>query len=250
MTRDVPSISEFHLAEAKPGGGGTNVVNVILVDFRGFDTFGEIIVLAIAALTIYALLDSSLRGPAARRLAAMRQAMEAADAHPLMLVVVTRVLLPLALTVGIFIFLRGHNQPGGGFIAGLVIAIALLMQAMASGYQWTAERLRLNAHTMLGLGVLTAGATGLGSILFGRPFLTSTYTYLHVPLIGEVEIASAIAFDVGVFFTVVGTVLLSLAQIARVEARAERMPVPAGPVDIKLKPRTRAGASPAVGEEE
>jgi len=244
MTRDLQSISEYHLAQSKPGGGGTNVVNVILVDFRGFDTFGEIIVLCIAALAIYALLDSSLRGAAAQRLAAMRQGLEAADAHPLMLVVVTRVLMPLAITVGAFVFLRGHNQPGGGFIAGLVVAIALLMQAMASGYTWTAERLRLNAHTMLGLGVLLAGLTGLASLLFGRPFLTSTFGYFHLPIIGEFELASAMAFDIGVFFTVVGTVLLSLAQIARVEARAERRPVPEGPSDIRLPPLVRAFPAP------
>jgi multicomponent K+:H+ antiporter subunit A len=162
-----------------------------------------------------------------------------------MLVVVTRVLLPLALTVGVFIFLRGHNQPGGGFIAGLVVAIALLMQAMASGYQWTADRLRLNAHTMLGVGIFIAGVTGAGSLMFGRPFLTSTFGYFHLPIVGEFELASAIAFDAGVFLTVVGTVLLSLAQIARVEARAERAPVPEGPFDIRLKPRARAVIDPA-----
>lgn len=234
MTREVDSISAYHIAQSKPGGGGTNVVNVILVDFRGLDTFGEIIVLCIAALAIYALLDSALKGAAAQRLAAMRQGEESAEAHPLMLVVVTRVLLPLALTVGIYIFLRGHNQPGGGFIAGLVVAIALLMQAMASGYAWAASRRQLNAHTMLGAGVLIAGLTGVASFLFARPFLTSTYGYFHLPLIGEFELASAMAFDLGVFLTVVGTVLLSLSQIARVEARSERKPVPEGPADIRL----------------
>jgi multicomponent K+:H+ antiporter subunit A len=249
MTRDVQSISDYHLAQSKPGGGGTNVVNVILVDFRGFDTFGEIIVLCIAALAIYALLDSSLRGAAAQRLASMRQDEEAADAHPLMLVVVTRVLLPLALTVGIFIFLRGHNQPGGGFIAGLVVAIALLMQAMASGYVWAAERLHLNAHTMLGLGVLLAGLTGLGSLLFGRPFLTSTFGYFHLPIVGEFELASAMGFDTGVYFAVVGTVLLSLAQISRVQARAERKPVPSGPSDIKLSRPAPSVPTPAIVHE-
>jgi multicomponent K+:H+ antiporter subunit A len=64
LTRDFSTISDYHIAQAKPGGGGTNVVNVILVDFRGFDTFGEIIVLGIAALAIFALLDTALRGPA------------------------------------------------------------------------------------------------------------------------------------------------------------------------------------------
>ncbi|GAA0568435.1 monovalent cation/H+ antiporter subunit A [Craurococcus roseus] len=244
MTRDVRSISEYHLAQSKPGGGGTNVVNVTLVDFRGFDTFGEIIVLCVAALAIYALLDGALRGEAARRLASMRQGEEAADAHPLLLVVATRVLLPLALTAGAYIFLRGHNQPGGGFIAGLVVAIALLMQSMASGYEWAARRRRVEAHTMLGLGVLIAGLTGAASFAFGRPFLTSAFGYFHLPVVGEVELASAIAFDLGVFLAVVGTVLLSLSQISRVQGRAERKPVPAGPTDIRL-PRREQVAEPA-----
>ena len=162
----------------------------------------------------------------------------------MLLVVATRVLLPLTLTAGIYIFLRGHNQPGGGFIAGLVVAIALLMQAMASGYAWAAERRRLDAHTMLGLGVLLAGLTGAGAFAFGRPFLTSAFDYFHLPVVGEFELASAIAFDLGVFLTVVGTVLLSLSQIARVERRAERRPVPAGPSDIHL-PRRKRAAAPA-----
>jgi multicomponent K+:H+ antiporter subunit A len=244
MTRDFTPISDFYLAQSKPGGGGTNVVNVILVDFRGFDTFGEIIVLCIAALAIFSLLDTALRGAAARRLDAMRQRPEAADAHPLVFVVATRVLLPLAITVGVYIFLRGHNQPGGGFIAGLVVAIAVIMQYMASGYAWAAERARFDAHEFLGAGVLVAGLTGLGSFLFGRPFLTSSFGYFHLPLVGEVELATAILFDIGVFLTVVGTVLLSLSQIARVERRAERKPVPEGPADIKL-PRRRPIPGPA-----
>ncbi|MCG6204647.1 monovalent cation/H+ antiporter subunit A [Rhodopseudomonas sp. HC1] len=242
MTRDGASISAYHLAESKPGGGGTNVVNVILVDFRGFDTFGEIIVLCIAALVIYALLASALEGAAARRLDAMRQRNDSADAHPLVLVVTARVLLPLAITVGMYIFLRGHNQPGGGFIAGLIVAIAIIMQFMASGYAWSAEQRRIDGHRLLGAGVLTAAATGLGAMLFGTPFLTSSFGYFHLPLIGEIELATAMLFDTGVFLTVVGTVVLSLSQISRVERRAKRGPAPVGPSDITL---VRQGASPA-----
>ncbi len=84
MTRNFDTISGYYLAEAKPAGGGGNVVNVILVDFRGFDTFGEIIVLGIAAVAIFALLDTALRGAAARRLAAMRHPEQARDSHPLL----------------------------------------------------------------------------------------------------------------------------------------------------------------------
>jgi len=222
MTRGFETISGYHLEHSKPGGGGTNVVNVILVDFRGYDTFGEIIVLAIAALTIFALLDSALHGAAGRRLAGIRFDPQAHDPHPLLLTVMTRVLLPLSLMVGVYILVRGHNMPGGGFIAGLIVAVAFLMQYLASGYVWAHRRARLDAHTMIGGGVLIAGMTGLASILFDRPFLTSTFGYFDLPLFGEVELASAMAFDVGVFFTVVGTCLLSLAKLSRVEERAEQ----------------------------
>ncbi len=235
MTRSFQTISDYHLAEAKPGGGGTNVVNVILVDFRGFDTFGEIIVLGIAAITIFALLDNALRGAAARTLDSIRAREQSMDAHPLILVVATRVLLPLALTVAVFIFLRGHNEPGGGFIAGLVVAIALIMQYLASGYAWAAGRAQLDTQAMIGAGVAIAGLTGIASVFLGWSFLTSTYTYVDLPLVGEIEVASAVAFDLGIFLTVVGTVMVSLAQISRVEARAEREPVPEGPIDVPLK---------------
>jgi len=248
MTRDFTTISDFHIAQSKPGGGGTNVVNVTLVDFRGFDTFGEIIVLGIAALTIFALLDNALRGAAARRLDAMRQGEEGKDAHPLILVVATRVLLPLALTVAAYIFLRGHNQPGGGFIAGLIVAIAYIMQYIASGYTFAADRARVDAQAMIGAGIIVAGLTGIGAWLFGAPFLTSTFGYVHLPVVGEFELASAMGFDTGVFLTVVGAVMLSLAQISRVEQRAEREPVPEGPMDIKLKPEEMPLPVPAATE--
>ncbi|KAF0137310.1 MAG: multicomponent K+:H+ antiporter subunit A [Xanthobacteraceae bacterium] len=238
MTRNGPSISDYFLAQSKPGGGGTNVVNVILVDFRGFDTFAEIIVLGIAALAIYALLDPALKGAAIRRIRALRPAEESGDAHPLLLVAATRVLLPLSLAVGAYIFLRGHNQPGGGFVAGLVVAIALIMQYIASGYGWAAERMKVDAQAMIGAGIAIAGLTGLAAFAFGRPFLTSTFGYLDWPVVGKFEVASAIAFDLGVFLTVVGVTVLSLAQLSRVSRHIDPAPDSAGPMDAPLEPRT------------
>ena len=76
-------------------------------------------------------------------------------------------LLPLVLAVGIYIFLRGHNQPGGGFIAALVVAIAFLLQYLASGFDWTDARRKVGEHLLIASGVLVAMATGLGSLLFG-----------------------------------------------------------------------------------
>jgi multicomponent K+:H+ antiporter subunit A len=234
-TRDAATLSGYYLEQSVPGGGGTNVVNVILVDFRGFDTFGEIIVLGIAALTIYALLDGATRGAVGRKLAAwVPDQARSADRHPLMLVVATRVMLPLALMVGAFIFLRGHNVPGGGFIAGLVVAIALIMQYMASGYSWAAQRMKIDYHAMIGIGVLIAAATGIISWLADHPFLTSAFDHFHLPIIGEFELASAMAFDTGVFLTVVGAVMLALANLSRIGGLAETPAPGDGPMEPDL----------------
>ncbi|MXQ09545.1 monovalent cation/H+ antiporter subunit A [Alphaproteobacteria bacterium GH1-50] len=217
LLRDIDTISDYHIANSYEGGGGTNVVNVILVDFRGYDTYGEIIVLGIAGLIIYALMQALLEGPAARRLRNVDYSQDRSrDRHPLMMVVVTRLLMPIAIMVGIYIFLRGHNQPGGGFVAGLVIAIALLMQYMASGFAWTQARQRIEYHAMIGFGVVIAGLTGAGAWVFGLPFLTSGYTYVHLPPIEEFELATAMLFDLGVFLTVLGAVMLMLYSLSRI----------------------------------
>jgi len=217
LTRDVDSISAYHLANSYKGGGGTNVVNVILVDFRGYDTYGEIIVLGIAGLTIFALMDALLRGPAAKRLRDRAFSPDRSrDRHPLMMVVATRAMLPMAVMVGLYIFLRGHNQPGGGFVAGLVISIALMMQYMASGFAWAQLRQRIEYHSMIGWGVIIAGLTGVGAWLAGKPFLTSAYGYLHFPPIEEFEWATAMAFDLGVFLAVLGAVMLMLYSLSRI----------------------------------
>jgi multicomponent K+:H+ antiporter subunit A len=225
MTRPLDSISGYFWDNSYSGGGGTNVVNVILVDFRGFDTFGEIIVLGIAALGIFALLDTVGTGASGRRLALWKpDTVRSPEHHPMMLVVATRLLLPLAVLVALYIFLRGHNQPGGGFIAGLVVAVAILMQYMASGFTFADQRLRVDHHSLIGAGILLAAATGLGALAFGAPFLTSAFDYFSLPLIGEFELTTVILFDIGVALTVVGTVMLALAQLSQVAQRAEKPP--------------------------
>jgi multicomponent K+:H+ antiporter subunit A len=220
MTRDFNTISGYFLENSLTGGGGSNVVNVILVDFRGYDTFGEIIVLGIAALSIFAIVESLLDGPVSRKLANWTYDMrEAGDRHPLMMVVVTRVALPFAIVVGIFIFFRGHNAPGGGFISGLVVAIAVLMQYMASGFAWAQNRQRVHFHAFIALGVMIAAVTGMGAWLAGRPFLTSSFGHFHIYPWEDFELATAMAFDAGVFLTVVGAVMLTLASLSRIGRR-------------------------------
>ncbi len=219
MTRTHERISDFFLEHSVPEGGGSNVVNVILVDFRGFDTLGEITVLAIAGLGIYALLHD-LRLPHARFDSDGRR--WARDAHPMILTTISRPLLPLALLVAAYIFLRGHNMPGGGFIAGLVASVALVLQYLASGVRWVHERAPRDYHPVVALGLLAAGATGMASLVFDAPFLTSAHGYVHWPLVGKVHLASAIAFDVGVFLTVVGATLLILVNLGKLTAVDEK----------------------------
>ncbi len=212
MTGETTTISQFFMDNSKSGGGGTNVVNVILVDFRGFDTFGEITVLGVAAMGIYALLkDLNL---ASAKYDSLGRPW-AADAHPLVLVTISRPLLPLALLIAVYIFLRGHNLPGGGFVAGLITSVALVLQYVASGVGWVHSRMPGDYHPVVAMGVLLAGLTGVGSWVFDYPFLTSSFTYVSLPVIGKFELATAMLFDTGVFLTVVGATLLMLANLGK-----------------------------------
>jgi multicomponent K+:H+ antiporter subunit A len=214
MTRDRDSISWYFLDQSLPMGGGTNVVNVILVDFRGYDTFGEITVLGIAALGVYALMQGMRTqrppvDPEGRRWTFAAQ--------PLLLRVAASLVLPLALVFTLYIFMRGHNLPGGGFIAGLITAVALVLQFMAVGQAGAEVRIRARAGQRfvrwIGFGLGTAGLTGLGAFLWGRPFLTSAHGHPHVPLLGELPLASAALFDLGVYATVVGATLLTVSVL-------------------------------------
>ena len=235
MTRNFafPSIAEFHLAQSKPGAGGTNAVNTIIVDFRGYDTFGEIIVLGIAALLIYALVEALLKPGTAndRLLATPVPANRAGDRHPLLMVMATRFLLPFAMMIGVFLYLRGHNLPGGGFVAGLVFSIALVMQYLASGLGWTAARQRYDFHAVIGAGVLVAAASGVGAWFNGVPFLTSDFAYVNLWPLEQFELATAAIFDLGVFLCVLGAVMLALASLSRLARRAGET-ASDGPFDI------------------
>lgn len=216
MTRSLESISGYFIENSKSGGGGTNVVNVILVDFRGFDTLGEITVLGIAALGIFGLISRMPLYLPTRDSMGNRWSN---DVHPMMLGMVSRWLLPLALLVSVFIFLRGHNQPGGGFIAGLITAIAILQQYIANGVEWVRGRLRVNYAALIAAGLAIALLSGVGSWLFGRPFLTTWFDYFNWPLVGKFELASAMIFDLGVYLTVIGSTLMILANLGELSTR-------------------------------
>jgi len=214
LTRDHDSISWYFLENTVPLGGGANAVNVILVDFRGYDTFGEITVLGIAAVGVLALLSGwRVRKPtqdgAGRAWTFSRQ--------PLMLRMAARLVLPLALVASVYIYWRGHNMPGGGFIAGLVTGVALVLQYMAQGQAradsvlHSAAGLRYTRWIGAGLGI--AWLTGIGAFLFGRPFMTSAAGHPSVAILGELPLASAALFDLGVYVTVVGATMLMLSVL-------------------------------------
>ena len=210
LTRPFDTIAWYYLENAKPGGGGYNVVNVILVDFRGFDTLGEITVLGIAAVGILALLQGLKLDAPALDWAGRPWATER---YPLMLRVLSQPLLPLALLVSAYLFLRGHNAPGGGFIAGLVTGTAMLLQYVAQGSAWATARLPWNYTRVIAAGLLVATATGLASWAFGAPFLTSTFGYVHWPVVGTFELASAMVFDLGIYLAVVGVVMVIISRL-------------------------------------
>lgn len=238
MSRPFPqSTSTFFLERALSEGGGTNVVNVMLVDFRGFDTFGEIVVLGIVALTVYALLRrfrparETLDLPEQQRnlpadlqtdLLNPRNASDTAVGYLMVPAVLVRLLLPMAAVVSMYLFMRGHNEPGGGFVAGLVLSVALLLQYIISGTHWVEAHLPLNPRRWIGMGLLYALATGLGSLVLGYPFLTSHTAHVRLPWLGDVHLASALFFDIGVFTLVVGSTLLMLTAIAHQSVRSHR----------------------------
>ncbi|MCE3224590.1 MAG: monovalent cation/H+ antiporter subunit [Nitrospira sp.] len=216
LTRGQESIAWYFLEHSLPLGGGGNVVNVLLVDFRGFDTFGEITVLSIAAVGAWILM-ADLR-------AAQSVVIRPPEADGIMFTVAARLLLPFTVLVAVHLFLRGHNQPGGGFLAGLMMAVAFVMLYMGEGLRETLVRLRFDFRILLGAGLLLAGLTGFAGILAGTPFLTNISWHQHVPLLGEIPLASAMAFDLGVFMAVLGTTLLIVTAIGQ----ARRKPSPTG----------------------
>ncbi|WLS11577.1 monovalent cation/H+ antiporter subunit A (plasmid) [Shinella sumterensis] len=237
MKQPVPdAIASYFLEKAYTEGGGRNVVNVILVDFRGFDTMGEIVVLAIVALTVFALLrrfrpaPDSIEKPEQQRIQAAyddeqpeRSAGDTVRDYLLVPSVIMQWMFPVIVTFAMYLFMRGHDLPGGGFAGGVTMAIAFLLQYLAGGVRWAEDRLRILPLRWMGFGLLVAPLTGIGAWLFGYPFLTSHSQYIDVPFIGKVPMASALMFDLGVFSLVVGATVLILIALAHQSIRTHRV---------------------------
>lgn len=221
LRHHLPGSGEGYLRLVESAAGAANAVNAILVDIRAFDTLGEITVLTIATATAMVLLDGlrlrpfgGLGGQGGGQ--GGDQAME--SAHPLLFAMVSRPVLPAALMLAAFLLLRGHQAAGGGFVAGLVIGTALIVQQIANGRAWSERPLQLSTRRLIGGGLLLALATGLAALLFGRPFLTSALWHGTLPLLGELRLTSTLLFDLGVMMIVSGMLLLVLDGLGRVGA--------------------------------
>ncbi|SMO49410.1 monovalent cation/H+ antiporter subunit A [Paracoccus laeviglucosivorans] len=221
LTKPGNSVGDWFLRHSYVEGGGTNVVNVILVDFRAFDTFGEIAVLAIVGLTVYALLRRFRPAPESverprPQLEAEEQALESYLFVP---AVIMQWMFAPIIALAAYLFFRGHDLPGGGFAAGVTFAIGLLLQYVAANVRWVEARLTILPVRWMGAGICIAAATGAGSWIFGMPFLTTHYQYLDIPMIGKVPASTAMLFDLGVFSLVVGAIVIMLIAIAHQSLR-------------------------------
>jgi multisubunit Na+/H+ antiporter MnhB subunit len=170
---------------------------VILVDFRGIDTMGEITVLGIAAIGVYALL----------KLHTGRDEEGDVQMTSLILKTTTRYLTPLLLIFSVFLFLRGHNQPGGGFAGGLGGggSFCALFHCVRGG--GGAPRAAGKAAPVDRRGLLASFTSGVISLLNGLPFLTGLWGYVQVPGLGKLEVGTPVLFDLGVYLVVMGVTL-------------------------------------------
>lgn len=182
-----PPISDFHLTQSKPAAYGANVVNVILVDFRALDTLGEILVLAIAALGVTAVL-----GAARPRIkVSLLETPWVKTSVPL--------INTILVVIGLWVFWRGHNHSGGGFIGALLLATALGLTLLSADERWSPRRLRKLSFRLTCAGLIIALGAALSPLLVQKPFFTGLWWHS-----GDLHLGTPLLFDLGVLLTVLG----------------------------------------------
>jgi multicomponent Na+:H+ antiporter subunit B len=127
---------------------------------------------------------------------------------PVILRTATLFILPLLLLFSVFLLLRGHDEPGGGFVGGLMAAGAIALYAIACDVPSARRLLRVDPQVLTAAGLLLALVSGLVGLVLGDPLLTGKWTTLHVPLVGELHIGTPVLFDAGVYLAVIGVTLL------------------------------------------
>jgi multicomponent Na+:H+ antiporter subunit A len=207
-------------------GGGRNVVNVILVDIRAWDTMGELAVLLVAATGVASLVF--LRERRLVRVEAQFRAArgEGADADPLpmpvprwlaravtagersvIFEVVTRLVFHTVLLFSLYLLFSGHNNPGGGFAGGLVAGLAITVRYLAGGRAELRAAAPVRPGLLLGAGMFLSAGVGLAALLAGGEVLQSQILIAELPLLGQVKLVTSLFFDMGVYLVVVGLVL-------------------------------------------
>lgn len=246
-SRSSTPISSRFAEMAYDFGYGRNVVNVTLVDIRAWDTFGEISVLVVAATGVASLIFLDSRSAGIRRVfdipypdGVQKQAPTTGgrrvwlpgprtlspDRRSIVFEVVTRLLFPTIVVFSVYLLIAGHNLPGGGFAAGMVTGLALMVRYLAGGRYELDEAAPIDAGVLIGTGLFVAALSGLGPVAFGGSVLQTADVYVGIPLLGEVHLVSSIGFDLGVYAVVVGLVLDLLrtfgSRLDRLILRAER----------------------------
>ncbi|MFT4088155.1 MAG: Na+/H+ antiporter subunit A [Gordonia sp. (in: high G+C Gram-positive bacteria)] len=244
------------LAEAayKLGHGG-NTVNVLLVDIRAWDTLGEISVLIVAATGVASMVFRHGRFGAAPRITDDARAQAGLDDDELVsdrttwllgsefrnpanrsmvLEATTRLVFPTLVVLSLYFFFAGHNAPGGGFAGGLVMGLALVLRYLAGGRYELGEALPVEPGTILGTGLLVSAGTAVTSLFFGAPALSSAVFDVHLPIVGEFHVVTAMFFDVGIYLIVVGLVLDILRSLgARLDVADS--PATQQPADVNMR---------------
>ena len=195
-------VSEEMVARSVPDGYGRNVVNVILVDFRGLDTLGELTVLGVASIGAVALARVGRRTESASVVRAYFRRLPFVE-------VSVRLVFHIVLMTSLWLLFAGHNQPGGGFVGGLLAGSAITLRYITGGIAEVRGRSRFRPWTVLGAGLLLAAVTATVPVLAGGEVLEVGIASLTLPLIGAVKMSSALAFDAGVYLAVVGMVLMA-----------------------------------------
>lgn len=132
----------------------------------------------------------------------------------LILKTTTSLIAFILLGFAIYLLFAGHNSPGGGFVGGLMTSAAIILLYMAYGLEAVEKIIPINFRVLIPIGLLVALLTGLGSLLFNVPFLTHTFFTVPLPFIGDIEIATAMFFDLGVYITVLGATISIILTIA------------------------------------
>lgn len=221
-------------------GGGHNIVNVILVDIRAWDTMGEIAVLVAVATGVASLIfrhagELHRRGPVGtptdppvgEPVWLMAGHTVEAGRRSTMLEVVTRLLFHVIVLLSVYLLFTGHDTPGGGFTGGLVAGLALTVRYLAGGRFELAAAAPVDAGAVLGAGLLIAVGTGVGALVLGGEVLQSAIIDLHIPLLGHLHLVTSALFDVGVYLIVIGLVLDVLRSLGAEIDRHAQPGVPA-----------------------